>query len=127
MLAACVDGEHHDLGLRMIVALLRERGQRVQFLGADVGARFLREEVAMRRPCALLLSATLPERLPAIAATAAAVAGAAAPQPLLFLGGQAVSGHEAGVQLLGVTPIGEPDLDAALHTILSTALPASAS
>jgi len=56
VVAACVEGEKHELGLRMVVGLLRARGIRVSFLGADVATRFLLEAVAMRSPAVVLLS-----------------------------------------------------------------------
>lgn len=59
ILATCVENERHDLGLRMITALLRERGAKVHFLGSDTSDRFIVESTAMRRPDVLLLSVTM--------------------------------------------------------------------
>src|SRR5215203_689302 len=56
IVAACVEGETHDLGLRMVCGLLREAGVRLHLLGADVAARFLLESVRMHRPPLVLLS-----------------------------------------------------------------------
>lgn len=36
IVAGCVAGERHELGLRMLAELLRQRGWRVLYLGADV-------------------------------------------------------------------------------------------
>jgi DNA-binding transcriptional MerR regulator len=66
ILAACAPGENHDLGLRMIVGLLRARGRQVHFLGSSVETPFLLEEVRTRQPAVTLLSATLPERFAAL-------------------------------------------------------------
>lgn len=66
ILAACAPGEDHDLGLRMVVGLLRAKGRRVHFLGANVDGRFLHEEIRTRLPAVVLLSATLPARFTAL-------------------------------------------------------------
>ena len=125
ILATCVAGERHDLGLRMTVALLRAQGRIVHFLGADVDARFLREEVATRRPAVVLLSATLADRLPAVKAAADALRESASPRPFtVVLGGQVVRQHGGELQQWGVVPAGDDDLAAALATILS--IPGSA-
>jgi MerR family transcriptional regulator, light-induced transcriptional regulator len=73
VVAACVSGERHDLGLRMVAGLLRARGWRVHFLGSDVDPRFLSEVVQLRKPDVVLLSATTRERLPDIEHAIAAV------------------------------------------------------
>lgn len=87
VLAACVEGELHDLGLRMVCGLLRQAGVTVHFLGVNLPTSFLAESVAMRQPGAVLLSATLRERRPALSRAIDAVrsAGSAA----IFVGGQA--------------------------------------
>jgi DNA-binding transcriptional MerR regulator len=120
ILAACVAGERHDLGLRMIVALLRAKGRTVHFLGADVDVRFLLEEVATRRPAAVLLSATLADRLPDVKAAADALRESASPPPLtVVLGGRAMRQHSGELQEWGLAPASVDDLDAVLETILS--------
>jgi MerR family transcriptional regulator, light-induced transcriptional regulator len=66
VVAACVQGEMHELGLRMVSGLLRQRGVRVHFLGANVPIPFLVESVLMRKPDAVLLSITLDEHRPSL-------------------------------------------------------------
>jgi len=120
VLAACVAGERHDLGLRMIVALLRANGRTVHFLGADVDVRFLLEEVETRCPAVVLLSATLADRLPAVKAAADALGESAPPPPLtVVLGGQAMRQHGGELQEWGVAPASDADFDATLEMILS--------
>jgi MerR family transcriptional regulator, light-induced transcriptional regulator len=89
VVAACVEGERHDLGLRMACALLRERGWRVHFLGADVAPDFLLEALAIYAPALVLLAATLDARWPALQATLAAIdaRGSEAPAAVV-IGGQ---------------------------------------
>ncbi|MDQ2651779.1 MAG: cobalamin-dependent protein [Chloroflexota bacterium] len=62
LLAACAPGEHHDLGLRMVVGLLRAQGRRVDYLGSNVDVPLLVEEIRVRLPAVILLSAKLPAR-----------------------------------------------------------------
>ena len=120
VLAACVAGERHDLGLRMVVALLRAAGCRVHFLGAAVDARFLAEEAAIRRPAAVILSATTEDRLLAVkpALDALNLAGATPPAPV-FVGGQVVRDHADELRAWGLTPVTDDDFEAALRSILA--------
>lgn len=60
---ACVQGNHHGLGLRMVSDALETQGWDVVFLGADVPLRDLVAEVDARRPDLLALSASLPLHL----------------------------------------------------------------
>ena len=120
VLAACVAGERHDLGLRMVVAMLRVAGCRVHFLGADVDARFLAEEAAIRRPAAVILSATSEDRLLAVksALDALTLTGATPPAPV-FVGGQVVRDHADALRPWGVSLVSDDDLEAALLAILA--------
>lgn len=59
LLAACVEGERHEIGLRMICGLLREAGFPVRYLGADVAPRFLLDAARLHRPDVILLSVAL--------------------------------------------------------------------
>jgi MerR family transcriptional regulator, light-induced transcriptional regulator len=97
VVAACVEGEHHDLGLRMVCGLLQAQGWQVHFLGADVAPRFLLEAVQLHQPAVVLLSAMLEPRLPAIAAAIEAVetSGSAQGVPTIVIGGRAATEHAA--------------------------------
>ena len=66
VLVAAVEAEMHDLGLRMVCGLLRQRGARVHFLGSNVPTPFLLESVILRRPDIVLLSVTLEEHRPSL-------------------------------------------------------------
>jgi methanogenic corrinoid protein MtbC1 len=119
VVAACVAGERHDLGLRMVAGLLRERGWRVHFLGADVDPRFLLEAVRLRRPAVVLLSATTAARLPDVAAAVAALRadGTTGAVPVVVGGGQAVAAHAAAVRAWGAVPAGDDGLAAVLAAL----------
>jgi MerR family transcriptional regulator, light-induced transcriptional regulator len=66
LVAACVEGERHELGLRMVCGLCRAEGYAVHYLGADVAPRFLLEAVQLHRPKVILLSVKLAKNLPGV-------------------------------------------------------------
>lgn len=109
LIAACVEGERHELGLRMICGLLRAAGRSVHYLGADVAPRFLAEAIRLRQPAAVLLSAKLDADLPAIAAALDRLRPAP-DSPLAIpalVGGQAAIDHAEQLRAWGATPIVE--------------------
>jgi methanogenic corrinoid protein MtbC1 len=69
VVAACVAGELHDLGLRMVCGLLRQHGWQVHFLGANVPSTFLIETVRIRQPDVVLLSISIAAQLPVLQQT----------------------------------------------------------
>ncbi|CAN5683280.1 HTH-type transcriptional repressor CarH [soil metagenome] len=107
VVAACVEGERHELGLRMICGLLREKGYRVYFLGADVLPRFLVDAVELHRPQIVLLSAKLDPTFPAVEAAIGALRGAEdLNHPFrIFVGGDVASQFPDQITVLGATPI----------------------
>ncbi len=64
LLAACAPGEHHDLGLRMVVGLLRAHGRDVHFLGTNIDVPILLEEIRTRLPAIVLPFREAPSALP---------------------------------------------------------------
>lgn len=105
--AACVAGERHDLGLRMVTGLLQAAGMRVHFLGVNVAAETLRESVALRRPAVVLLSATMPAHLDQIGRAVEAL-GPGGARPAVVAGGQACLARPAAVDALGaILPSGQ--------------------
>jgi DNA-binding transcriptional MerR regulator len=118
VVAACVAGERHELGLRMIVGLLRERGWRVHFLGADVDPRFLLEAVRLREPAVVLLSAAAEERLPDVATAIAAVRSVGrSTSPVVVGGGQAIVAHADTIRRWGAVPAIEDGIEVILHAL----------
>jgi methanogenic corrinoid protein MtbC1/DNA-binding transcriptional regulator YhcF (GntR family) len=63
VLVACVEGELHDIGARMVADLLELDGFEVRFLGANVPTDSLLTIVQEEQPRLLVLSATMPERI----------------------------------------------------------------
>lgn len=76
---ACVDGEWHALPARLLAEVLRLRGWRVDFLGAQVPTPHLIAHLHQHGPDAVALSCMIPTRLPTAhaAITACQAAGTA--------------------------------------------------
>jgi DNA-binding transcriptional MerR regulator len=125
VVAACVAGERHELGLRMLTGLLRAEGYRVLYLGADVASAFLADAVRLHRPAAVLLSARFAASAPALAEAVAAVRGASpGDPPAIVVGGRLAIEHGHRVAALGAVPVGSERLSDALR-VLREVLPPS--
>lgn len=119
ILAACAPGEHHDVGLRMVVALLRAQGRRVHFIGSNVDTPLLAEEIRNRQPAVVLLSAMLPERLPALRQLINDLRVDVATRDIpVVVGGGLVQVMEADVTHLGAIPVRETNLAEAVERIV---------
>jgi methanogenic corrinoid protein MtbC1 len=93
LVAACVDTERHEVGLRMLCDLLECEGWDTTYLGATVPVESLLAMVRQRRPDVLALSAALPPHLPRLRDTIRAVRTALGPAgadgaPLIVVGGR---------------------------------------
>src|SRR5690606_30354946 len=64
LIAACVETERHEIGLRMLCDILELEGWNTLFLGATVPTESLARLVAARHPPAVALSVSLPPHLP---------------------------------------------------------------
>jgi MerR family transcriptional regulator, light-induced transcriptional regulator len=71
MIAACMDSERHEVGLRMVCDLVEREGWDTTFLGAGVPTESLVEMVRERRPDALAFSVSLAPHLSRLARTIA--------------------------------------------------------
>ncbi len=122
VIATCVADELHDLGLRMMCAVLRQRKARIHFLGANVSPPFLVESVTQRRPDIVLLSVSQDDHLPALRDCVAALAALAVPgsrRPMIVAGGRGVAYAARELEALGVHAIMDATLEAAADTILA--------
>ena len=102
LVAACVDVERHEVGLRMLCDLLELRGWRTRYLGAAVPADSLVAMVRTHPPDAIALSATIAPHLPRVRDVIRAIRealGDAAP-PIL-VGGRAFLDDPALAARLG--------------------------
>lgn len=125
VVAACVAGERHELGLRMLAGLLRAAGYRVQYLGADVASEFLADAARLSQPAAVLLSARFPSSEPAVAEAIAAVRDAApGVPPAIVVGGRLAAERGHRIAALGAVPIAGERLADALATLREILPPA---
>jgi methanogenic corrinoid protein MtbC1 len=119
IVAACVEGERHELGLRMVCGLLLQSGYPLHYLGADVAPRFLLESVRLHRPAVVLLSAKLALNLPAVK-DAIDVLAAGLPEqamPAVVVGGRAASEHADAISGWGAAPVTGERIDAVLEVV----------
>jgi MerR family transcriptional regulator, light-induced transcriptional regulator len=121
VLAACLEGERHELGIRMVLALLAAQGWNIHFLGADVAPRFIGEAIRLRQPDDVLLSVTLEKHLSALPPTVSEIkeAAAEAGMPNILVGGAAAALHPDEIRALGAHPIVHATVDQNLATITS--------
>jgi methanogenic corrinoid protein MtbC1 len=128
LVAACVEGEHHELGLRMVCGLFRAEGWAVHYLGADVAPRFLLEAVQLHRPAVILLSAKLSPNLPAVKAALDVLRAGLSPDPPppVVVGGQVAVEHAQTLRGWGVIPVTDEHPTAALAAVAPLLPPLSA-
>jgi methanogenic corrinoid protein MtbC1 len=119
IVAGCVESERHELGLRMICALLRIHGYRVYYLGADVSAEFLLQAIALHRPGVLLLSAVLPTAFESLERTIKQVFAVTHGiyELEIVAGGSLVTHEHEKISSWGAIPMLERHLAASVETI----------
>ena len=93
ILVACVEGELHCIGARMVADLLDIEGWAVDFLGADVPTSALIETVKIRRPDLVALSVRTSSGLDHARRLVGELM-TMADQPKIILGGQAMIRNE---------------------------------
>lgn len=125
IVAACVAGERHELGLRMLVGLLRAEGYRVHYLGADVASEFIADATRLHQPAAVMLSARFPESEGALAEAVAAVRAVAPESAAILVGGRFAAECGDRVAALGAIPIASSRLTDALDTLRDVLPPLS--
>ena len=128
LVAACVEGERHELGLRMVCGLFRAEGWAVHYLGADVAPRFLLEAVRLHRPVVILLSAKLALNLPAVKDAVDVLTAGLAPEnlPPVVVGGRVAIEHPEAIRALGAVPVIEETPSAALTIVTALLQPPAA-
>lgn len=99
---ACVEGNLHSLGLRLVADAFELQGWDVEFLGADVPTRDLVAHVRARAPAVLGLSVSLPQQLATAAAAVQAVRRALGEErPFILVGGLPVRAFPRVVGAVG--------------------------
>lgn len=89
IVAACAPGETHQIGLLMLVVMLRWRGWNVKYLGPDLKLDRLEEALSPMRPTLLMFTANRVETARNLEGVAEILSGFPAPKPLVVVGGQA--------------------------------------
>jgi methanogenic corrinoid protein MtbC1 len=107
---ACVEGNEHELGARILADLLREAGYQLMYASAPTERRMLLDEVNKRNPACVVLSVSMPNQLDELYATVAGLrdkgyAGRIA------AGGYAFEAHPAGWEQRGIDWIGADPLE----------------
>lgn len=118
VVVACVDGEWHALPARLLAEVLRLRGWRVDFLGAQVPTPQLVAHLHLGSTDAVALSSSLPTRLPTAHAAITACLSTGVP---VLAGGAAFGADGRHARLLGATAWA-PDARAAAD-LLAEGLP----
>ena len=88
MVAACAEGERHEVGLRMVCDILELEGWDTIFLGAGVPIPDLVRMVCEREPQVVALSASIAPNLPRVEEAIRAIRGCQGPQLLIVVGGR---------------------------------------
>jgi DNA-binding transcriptional MerR regulator len=101
-LLACPSGELHDLGLICFGIALRGHGWRITYLGADTPQSTLIEAAAQLAPDVIVLAATRPSRLRALAGEARATG---VPVAVAGKGATRRVAEDLGAELLDLDPV----------------------
>ncbi len=117
---ACTDGEYHALPTRLLAEVLRLRGWRVDFLGANVPGPHLITHLHQTGPDAVALGCALATRLPRAHATLTACQAVGMP---VLAGGAGFGVDGRFARLLGADGWA-PTADAAADHLADGALPA---
>jgi DNA-binding transcriptional MerR regulator len=97
VVAGCMPGEFHQLGLLMLTVLLRMRGWNVIYLGADLSFERLDELLSSLRPRLILLSSTTTESAIHIEDIPSLLQKLPPPIPHVVLGGKGFVGFQANL------------------------------
>ncbi|KAA0941150.1 cobalamin B12-binding domain-containing protein [Streptomyces apricus] len=119
VLVACVDGEWHGLPARILAEVLKLRGWKVDYLGAQTPTPHLIAHVHQRGPQLVALSSSIPTRLPTAHATITAVQATGTP---VLVGGAAFGVQGRYARLLGADAWA-PDAGAAAERLEQGPLP----
>ncbi len=109
IVAACLPGEYHQIGLLMLVVLLRMRGWNVVYFGSNLSLERLDEVLLPLRPRMILFSSTTPESAVHIDQIPDILQKLPAPLPHVVLGGKGFSGYQANPDLPYPILIGSPE------------------
>jgi methanogenic corrinoid protein MtbC1 len=109
IIAAGAPGEEHQIGLLMIVVMLRWRGWDIRYLGSNLSLEKLPESLAPMNPRMLLFSATTEETARSVLKIEPEMKRFVDHQPLLVFGGQGFSKIEIPPSLKALWLNASPD------------------
>ena len=110
ILLACVEGNHHATGLRMVADAFLLSGWEVQYLGANVPSRSMVEQIDAWRPDLVGLSVSFPQQLKVVKSVITLMTTQLGEQrPPVIIGGLAINRFR---QLTGVLGADGSGLDA---------------
>jgi MerR family transcriptional regulator, light-induced transcriptional regulator len=89
IVAACAPGETHQIGLLILVVMLRWRGWNVKYLGPDLKLERMEEALGPMKPNILMFTANRVETAKQLDPLPAILARFPPPRPLIVVGGQA--------------------------------------
>ena len=104
ILGFCAPGERHDLGVMMLLELMRNSGAAVKFIGAETSVDEIRETVRRFAPQLLWVSCTMADRLPAAEALIATLKRDS-PNLTVVAGGAATTSRAAELLHAGCTQV----------------------
>jgi methanogenic corrinoid protein MtbC1 len=118
VLAACVPGDQHEIGLLALSVGLRRRGWDVCYLGANLPLKDLAQAAASLRPEVILISATHRLGEPMLSALVDLSRRLPGPPPHLVIGGRAIRGTDGVSGDVTLLHARLDDALAALETVL---------
>lgn len=102
ILLACVPGNNHDIGLRMVADAFQLGGWDVQYLGANVPTPALVAQAEEWKPDLVGLSVSFPQQLPVVKAIIAQLAARFdSARPAVIIGGLAINRFNQLAEVVG--------------------------
>jgi methanogenic corrinoid protein MtbC1 len=102
VLLACVAGNHHTIGLRMVADSFQLAGWEIQYLGADVPTTSLIQQIGKWSPDLVGLSLSFAQQLPVVRDIISQLSARFGPaRPAVIIGGLAINRFNALADLVG--------------------------
>ena len=118
VLLACVEGEQHEMGVRILADLLEAEGFEVKLLGANVPTDHLVTLAVEMRPDLVALSASLSFHLQSLRRAVARLREALGPLVPILAGGRAVAWTPGIEGQIGVPPLPQDRRKLRVATVL---------
>lgn len=117
MIGACISGEQHEIGIRMVCDFFQLRGWDTCYLGAQMPVDSLLRMIEKRQPELVALSATLMNHVDEVEQTIRAIRRACGKQGLrIMVGGQPFNRQESLIRQVGADAHA-PRADLAVSTL----------